>query len=121
MSKIRSSDTALELKVRRYLFSNGFRYRIHYKLPGKPDIVFPKAKIAVFVNGCFWHIHGCKLSKIPATNTCFWKQKLSGNKQRDAEVTAALSEFGWKVIHLWECEIEENFEDSMAILRGLLL
>lgn len=90
MSRIRSSDTSIELAVRRCLFSWGFRYRLKYPLPGKPDIVFPGRRIAVFVNGCFWHMHGCRLSKMPSTRTDFWKDKLERNRERDAEVSALL-------------------------------
>lgn len=121
MSRIKSSDTALELKVRKYLFSKGFRYRIHYRLVGKPDIVFPANKIAVFVNGCFWHLHGCSLSKIPSSRTKFWEQKLKRNRERDAEVAIALDKLGWTVIQLWECEINSDFNHAMEKLTELLL
>ena len=86
MSKISSKDTKPEILVRKFLFSKGFRYRINVKtLPGKPDIVLPKYKTIIFVNGCFWHGHNCKKGKLPSSNTDFWKEKISNNKSRDAK------------------------------------
>lgn len=120
MSRIKSSNTSLELKIRKYLFTNGFRYRIYYNLPGKPDIVFPNYKKVIFVNGCFWHMHGCRLSRIPRTRISFWEQKLIRNKNRDAEVNLILSKLGWKVFCLWECEIEEDFNSVINKLIKFL-
>ncbi len=120
MSRIRSSGTTLELKVRRYLFANGYRYRLHSTLNGKPDLVFPKERIAVFVNGCFWHMHDCNLSRIPSSRKEFWEKKLTRNKKRDYEVECSLRELGWKTVQIWECEINKNIEDATSNLLDLL-
>lgn len=108
MSKIKAKDTLPELKIRKLLYSKGYRYRIHYPLKGKPDIVFPKKKIAVFVNGCFWHGHGCKVDHIPKTNSSYWNRKIAKNKKRDIQINGFLKALGWNVITLWECEIEQS-------------
>jgi DNA mismatch endonuclease (patch repair protein) len=105
MSKIKSKNTKLEMIVREYLFSHGLRYRIHYKVQGRPDIAFPKYKIAIFINGCFWHQHGCRLSVIPKTRTDFWQKKLSANRERDLKVQGFLTSEDWVVITLWECDL----------------
>ncbi len=120
MSRIKSHDTSIELKVRRSIYSKGYRFRVRNSLPGKPDMIFPGKKIAVFVNGCFWHMHGCRLSATPATNTKFWVEKLGKNRERDLEVRRKLENDGWKVIVLWECEIEENIENAVGPLLLLL-
>jgi len=120
MSKIKSRDTLLELKVRRHLFSLGYRYRIHYPLQGKPDIVFPLKKIAIFVNGCFWHLHGCKNSSIPKSNTEFWKSKLESNKTRDNENVQSLKKHGWKILTLWECKLESNYMEELKKTINLI-
>lgn len=96
--------------VRKTLWSKGLRYRINYPITGKPDIVFTKKKIAIFVHGCFWHQHGCKNSVIPKTNTTFWREKLNGNKVRDKEVVNILRKEGWNIMTVWECEIKNNFD-----------
>ena len=118
MSKIRGKDTAIEVKVRKYLFSKGFRYRKNVKtLPGKPDIVLPKYKTVVFVHGCFWHRHeGCKDATTPKTRTDFWNEKFRKNVENDQLHTQQLTEMGWKVLVLWECEIEKRFEETMTLL-----
>lgn len=108
MSRIKAKNTNPELKVRRILYSQGYRYRIHYPLKGKPDIVFPKKKIAVFVNGCFWHGHGCKVDHISRTNSSYWNSKIAKNKRRDKQINRFLKALGWNVITLWECDIEQN-------------
>lgn len=108
MSHIRSKNTLPELMVRKKLFALGYRYRIHYNLPGKPDIVFPSKKIAIFVNGCFWHGHGCKLDHVPKTNNDFWRKKIISNIKRDKKCHNLLKRRGWKVIVLWECKINKN-------------
>lgn len=107
MSKISGKDTKPEILVRKYLFSQGFRYRKNVKdLPGKPDIVLPKYKAVVFVNGCFWHGHeNCKKSALPATNTEFWKEKISANVIRDKKVFTELHSMGYKVLIIWQCEL----------------
>lgn len=107
MSKIRGKDTKPELVVRKFLFKNGFRYRIHNeKLPGKPDIVLPKYKTVIFVNGCFWHGHsGCKYFKVPTSNREFWIEKISRTKIKDRENIESLESLDYKVLTIWECEL----------------
>ncbi|MEO5229866.1 DNA mismatch endonuclease Vsr [Bacteroides ovatus] len=120
MSKISSKDTKPEILVRKFLFSKGFRYRINVKtLPGKPDIVLPKYKTIIFVNGCFWHGHNCKKGKLPSSNTDFWKEKISNNKSRDAKNSDLLVNLGWKVIIIWQCEISK-IDNRTKILNKLL-
>lgn len=118
MSQIKGKDTKIEVLVRKYLFSKGFRFRKNDKrLPGKPDIVLPKYKTVIFVNGCFWHLHeNCKLARLPKTNTEFWEKKLEKNVYNDKLHINQLSALGWKVITLWECELEKDFEKTMNIV-----
>ena len=115
MSRIHSKGTSLELKVRKYLFSKGFRYRINVKsLPGKPDIVMKKYNTVIFINGCFWHKHdNCYRSNIPKSNRSYWIEKLSQNAERDKKNIEKLKSDGWNVIVIWECEIEKNFDSTM--------
>lgn len=110
MSKIKGKNTKPELIVRSLLHKNGFRYRLHSKdLPGKPDIALIKYKTIVFVHGCFWHGHeGCKYFVIPKTRTKFWMDKINRNKAKDAEVFDALTELGWKIITIWECDLKKD-------------
>ena len=110
MSRIRNKNTKPEELVRKYLFAQGFRYRKNdIRLPGKPDIVLPKYKTVIFVNGCFWHGHtGCKYFVWPKNNEEFWKQKIGRNMERDAEVHQLLKDMGWFVIDVWECELKKN-------------
>lgn len=106
MSKISGKNTKPEILIRKFLFSKGFRYRINVKaLPGKPDIVLSKYKTVIFVNGCFWHGHTCKKGRIPSSNADFWKEKILNNKLRDKKNLDLLTELGWKVIIIWQCEI----------------
>lgn len=124
MSHIRSKDTSIEVKVRKFLFSKGFRYRKNdSKLPGKPDIVLPKYKTVIFVHGCYWHRHpGCKNCTMPSTNTDFWIHKFNKNVQNDILYKQQLEQSGWHVITLWECEIEGNFNKTMeSVLQDLSL
>ena len=109
MSRIRGKDTKPEILVRKYLFSEGFRFRKNDKrYPGHPDIVLPKYKTVVFVNGCFWHGHeGCKYYTIPKTNTDFWVAKVQRNQARDRSDVEKLSQMGWNVITIWECQLEK--------------
>lgn len=119
MSRIRSKNTKPELMVRKYLHAFGFRYRLHDRsLPGKPDLVLPKYKTAVFVHGCFWHSHqNCRYAVMPKSNTEYWTKKISGNVTRDQGVSVKLSELGWKQIVLWECDLRKlNFESTMLKL-----
>ncbi|MCA3174389.1 MAG: DNA mismatch endonuclease Vsr [Burkholderiales bacterium] len=106
MSGIRGKNTRPEIAVRKEMFRRGYRYRLHAKeLAGKPDIVFPRYRAAVFIHGCFWHGHTCPLFKIPSTRPEFWKAKIARNKENDNKVTALLLASGWRVATLWECAI----------------
>jgi DNA mismatch endonuclease (patch repair protein) len=109
MAKIRSRDTKPELVVRRMAHSLGYRYRLHRRdLPGTPDLAFISKRKAVFVNGCFWHLHeGCRLAKIPLTRRGYWVPKLLRNRGRDARNIDALHEMGWAVLTVWECQTTE--------------
>ena len=111
MSRIRSKDTKPEEIVRKYLFSQGFRYRKNdRRYPGKPDIVLPKYKTVIFVNGCFWHKHdGCKYFVWPKSNPAFWRNKIENNVLRDKDNYAKLAKDGWKIIVVWECELKKDF------------
>ena len=124
MSRICSSNTKPEIIMRSLLHHVGYRFTINgplnKKLPGKPDIVLPRFKTVVFVNGCFWHGHeNCKISRIPKTRTEWWKAKIGRNQERDAQANQVLSELGWQVVTVWECEIKEN-RDVVAKVRGHL-
>ncbi|WP_290564942.1 very short patch repair endonuclease [Akkermansia sp.] len=120
MSKISGKNTKPEILVRKFLFSQGFRYRINVKtLPGKPDIVLPKYKIAIFVHGCFWHGHDCKKGRLPSSNIDFWKNKILNNKLRDNENQTQLTLLGWKVIVIWQCEISK-IHKKIEIFNKLL-
>lgn len=114
MSRIRSKDTKPEELVRKYLFSKGFRYRKNdVRLPGKPDIVLPKYKTVIFVNGCFWHGHqGCRYFVWPKNNAEFWKKKIGDNIQRDDKICSLLKELGWNVIVIWECELKPSVAEK---------
>ncbi len=119
MSKIRGKETKPEILVRKYLFSKGFRYRLHdEKLPGKPDIVLPKYRTAIFIHGCFWHGHlGCKRAKLPTTNTEFWEKKISANIERDKRNIEKLKSEGWNVIVVWQCEIASTKKREVRLER----
>ena len=107
--------------MRKYLFSKGFRYRKNDKrLPGTPDIVLPKYKTVIFVNGCFWHGHeGCRFFVVPKTNTEFWVNKIEANKQRDSRKTNDLQSLGWKVIVVWECQLKsKKLNDTLCNIES---
>ena len=108
MARVRSRDTAPEIAVRRALHAAGYRYRLHRRdLPGSPDIVLQKFRRAVQVNGCFWHGHDCRRGdRLPSTKAEYWRAKIERNRQRDHTATEALKEAGWRVVTIWECEIE---------------
>lgn len=108
MAAIKGKNTKPEMIVRKYLFSRGLRFRVQVrKLPGTPDIVLPKYKTVVFVNGCFWHGHeGCKYFRLPKSNIEFWKEKIERNIERDTRNEADLKALGWRVIRVWECDIK---------------
>lgn len=110
MRKVKSQDTGPEMVVRRLLFREGYRYRLHVKeLPGKPDIVFRGRKKIIFIHGCFWHQHpGCPLASRPVSNEDFWNAKLDRNVVRDSGHMQALEYDGWKVLVVWECELKHH-------------
>ncbi|WP_347069646.1 very short patch repair endonuclease [Flavobacterium sp. WV_118_3] len=119
MSRIKGKNTKPELLVRKYLFSEGFRYRLHdKKLPGKPDVILPKYKTVIFVNGCFWHGHEeCKFYVIPKTRTDWWLAKINTTIANDEKVTTTLQNLGWSVITIWECELKkEKAENTLSEL-----
>lgn len=114
MSRIKGKNTKPEEIVRKYLFSKGFRYRKNDKrLPGTPDIVLPKYKTAIFVNGCFWHGHkDCRYFVVPKTNTDFWLNKINANTERDKRNIETLKKLGWNVIVVWECELKKSLQTT---------
>ena len=113
MSHIRSKNSKPEELVRKYLFSKGFRYRKNVKtLPGCPDIVLPRYKTVIFVNGCFWHKHDCPRFVWPSTNEEYWRPKIMGNVERDKRNLAELQQLGWTVLTVWECELKKKVIDA---------
>jgi DNA mismatch endonuclease (patch repair protein) len=112
MAKVRSGDTQPEHRVRRVAHALGLRFRLHRRdLPGKPDIVFPKYRVAIFVHGCFWHRHpGCKRASMPQSRIEFWRNKLKRNVQRDLVAVAALEASGWRTEVIWECETKDSVQ-----------
>ncbi len=120
MSRIKGKNTKPEMLVRKFLFANGLRYKLHDKqLPGKPDLVFPKYKTVLFIHGCFWHGHeGCRYYVVPKTRTDWWLAKINGNKAKDADSIMKLKQLGWKVIIVWECELKPGMVDGL--LQNLL-
>lgn len=104
MAGIQGKNTKPEILIRKALHARGFRYSLHHKgLPSKPDIVMPKWRAAIFVHGCFWHMHGCPLSKLPSNNAEFWLAKLTSNQRRDINVNQQLQAMGWRTVTIWEC------------------
>jgi len=122
MSQIRGKNTKHEILLRTALHARGFRYILHDpRLPGKPDIVLPKHRAIILFNGCFWHGHDCHLFRWPATRPDFWKAKITRNREKDSENTAALRSAGWRILTVWECSLRgksklplENVIDDMA-------
>lgn len=113
MAGIRGKNTGPEMIVRKELFRRGFRYRLHAKqLPGKPDLVFPKYRTVIQVNGCFWHGHDCSLFKWPKSNREFWKKKIGSNIERDRRNLGNLEKEGWRVITVWECALKNKNNDE---------
>lgn len=110
MSGIRSKDTKPEMTVRRYLHARGFRYRLHARdLPGSPDLVLPRYRVAILVHGCFWHRHsGCRFATTPTSNVEKWDAKFQANLERDARKFASLQAAGWRVLVVWECELKRD-------------
>lgn len=108
MQSVKSKNTGPEMKVRRVLHAMGYRFRLHRKdLPGKPDIVLPKHRKAIFVHGCFWHSHGCSKGQLPKSRLDYWLPKLERNAARDREKVEELETLGWKVLVIWQCEIQD--------------
>ena len=106
MAKVGSKDTRPELIIRRGLHARGFRYRLHdRKLPGKPDLVFPRYRAVIFVNGCFWHGHDCPRCRMPSSNTAYWHGKIASNVTRDKANRLKLLAEGWRVLTIWECAL----------------
>ena len=116
MKNIRGTDTKIEIILRKALWAKGYRYRKNYsKLPGKPDIVLPKYKTVIFVNGCFWHKHDCPRFVWPSSNREYWEPKILGNVARDKRNGELLREAGWKVIIVWECELKKKCREETLI------
>lgn len=108
MRRVRSRDTKPELTVRSLVFSMGYRYRLHRRsLPGTPDLVFPSRSKAIFVHGCFWHLHDCGKYRLPHSREDYWLPKLKANKRRDDVSAVALRGMGWDVLTIWECELRD--------------
>lgn len=117
MSRIRSKDTKPEMLIRRGLHARGLRYRLQdQSLPGRPDLVFPRYHTAVFIHGCFWHAHGCALSKLPATRQDFWRAKLTANALRDRKAVDALQAVGWRVLVIWECALRGSSRQRESVV-----
>lgn len=119
MQSNRGRDTGPELALRRALWREGIRYRLRYPLPGRPDLVFPRKRLVVFVDGCFWHCcpeHGAK----PKTNAEFWNKKLARNVARDREVTGILREEGWTVLRVWEHEVKQQVDHLVQRIARLI-
>jgi DNA mismatch endonuclease (patch repair protein) len=109
MRQVRGKDTAPEMIVRRLVHAAGFRYRLHRKdLPGKPDLCFSARRKIIFVHGCFWHGHGCKIGRLPKSRPEFWKPKIARNRERDRDAVAALETLGWRVLTVWQCETKDT-------------
>ena len=117
MSRIKGKNTKPEMLVRKFLFANGYRYRLNVKtLPGKPDIVLPKYKTVIFINGCFWHGHeGCRYFVIPKTRTEWLIEKITGTQKRDRETENQLNELWWKVIIVWECQLKPTIQKETLL------
>lgn len=116
MSRIRSRDTNPELVVRKRLWAEGFRYRLHVRgLPGKPDLVFPSLRTVVLVHGCYWHGHSCQKGRVPGTNSAFWNAKFERNKARDKRDRRLLNDLGWDVVTVWECSLATKAKRERAL------
>lgn len=119
MAAVRTTDTDIEVLLRRALWGAGLRYRLKSKLPGRPDIVFPGKKVAIFCDGCFWH--GCpRCAEVPKTNRRFWSDKIGGNRLRDLQVTEKLSDLGWTVLRYWGCEIQSDLPTIVREVKATI-
>lgn len=122
MRSVHSEDTKPELRVRRTLYSAGFRYRLHRRdLPGSPDLFILKYGVVVFVNGCFWHQHGCRLTSRPKSNTEFWNDKFTNNVARDIKTNWKLSMLGYRTATVWGCSLKNDFGHTMERLKAFIL
>jgi len=124
MSGIKGKNTKPELRIRKALHAMGLRYRLHVPhLAGKPDLVFPRYKAAIFVHGCFWHGHDCRYFKIPSTRTEFWLNKIGSNRLRDERQIAMLADQGWRVKVVWECATRDNaaFDELVVALHDWIV
>jgi DNA mismatch endonuclease, patch repair protein len=121
MRAIRGGNTGPEIALRKLLFARGFRFRLHANaLPGKPDIILPKHRVAIFVHGCFWHGHECYLFKLPQTRRAFWEKKIQQNQIRDRSNTEALCQAGWRVLVVWECALKGRLKWNMERLGDVI-
>ncbi len=125
MSRIRSRDTKPELAVRSLLHRAGYRFSVHgplnRSLPGRPDVVFPRQRVVVFVHGCFWHRHrGCSFAYTPKSNIPFWEEKFRRNVVRDSDVSQILAEGGWRQFVIWQCEIKANPDEVLSRFRSFM-
>ena len=115
MASIRGKNTKIELGVRKALFGLGYRYRLHPRsLPGKPDIVLPKHHAVIFVNGCFWHGHDCRLFRPPKTNPAFWRKKIAANRNTDTKALRKLRTIGWRTFTVWECCLRGRTKEQVV-------
>ncbi len=120
MAQVGSGDTKPELLVRKGLHALGFRYRLHVKeLPGKPDLVFPRYKSVIQINGCFWHGHSCPRCRMPSSNTEYWNQKVARNMERDVANRQLLLDEGWRVLTIWECALTGKWKLGLSRVIGL--
>ena len=121
MAGIRGRDTKPEMIIRKTLFARGFRFKLQDKsLPGKPDLVFPKFKAVIQVNGCFWHGHDCPIFRLPKTRTDFWQKKITGNQLRDERNSKLLKSAGWRVLTLWECALKGRSKLPLEMITDLV-
>ena len=121
MSSVRSKNTKIEIEIRQRLFHRGFRYKLHGKnLPGTPDLVFPKYSAVIFVNGCFWHYHGCRGTNIPDTRYAWWKNKLEENRKHDKVVIKELNNLNWRVLIIWECSFRKPKKQRLIAMDSIV-
>jgi DNA mismatch endonuclease (patch repair protein) len=120
MAAVRSKNTKSEIEIRRRLFRLGFRYRLHGRdMPGKPDLIFPRYRAVVFINGCFWHNHDCQFGALPLTRRNWWRSKLEGNRKRDEKVLSILHEEGWRTLIVWECSFRKATRNRESVLNDI--